>query len=168
MRFILMIFAAAFMFASASAEKTKIEIKSLEAGASSPSAAIDELSWLIGHWKGEGLGGKSEEFVSPPQGGQMMGMFRQATADGALMFYEFYLFAEEEGSLVLKIKHFNPDFSGWEEKDDYAAFPLVALGENAAYFDGLTFALDGEDVLRSAVSFDETSRADFRYERQTP
>ncbi|PQA89045.1 DUF6265 family protein [Hyphococcus luteus] len=168
MRFIIMIFAAVFMVASAGAEEAKIEIKSLSEDAASPHASIDELSWLIGHWKGEGLGGKSEEFISPPVDGQMMGMFRQATADGALMFYEFYLFAEHEGSLVLQIKHFNPDFTGWEEKDDYEEFPLVALEENAVYFDGLTFALEGEDVLRSAVSLDETSRADFRYERQTP
>ncbi len=172
MRVLFVMIAAAFMLtAGAGAEEAKVEIKSLVEGGASPQASVSDLSWMIGHWKGEGLGGHSEEVISAPADGQMMGMFRQTTAEGALMFYEFYLFVEEEGSLVLKIKHFNPDLTGWEDKGDYAAFPLVALGENAVYFDGLTFALEGDDVLHAAVSIGEeggTNRADFRYERQTP
>ena len=114
---------------------------------------------------GEGLGGVSEEVIAPPMAGQMMGMFRQTKADGSLMFYEFYQFTEEAGSLVLRIKHFNPDFTGWEEKDGYVEFPLVAVEAGAVYFSGLTFALDGENGLRAAVMIDGEGRAQFSYER---
>lgn len=151
--------------ASAAAQDATVEIRSLEEGASSPAASIEELAWLVGHWKGEGLGGVSEEIVAPPQGGQMMGMFRQTKADGSLMFYEFYLFAEVEGSLELRIKHFNPDFSGWEEKDDYVAFPLVAVEEQAVYFDGLTFKMTGPDEMRAEVMIDNQKPAIFIYKK---
>lgn len=157
--------AAGVMFwAAAVAEEPVIEVKSLGDGVSPP-AAIDELAWLVGHWEGTGLGGRSEEIVAPPQDGQMMGMFRQSKADGSLMFYEFYLLVEAENSLELRIKHFNPDFSGWEEKDDYVAFPLVAVEEQAVYFDGLTFKMTGPDEMRSAVMIDDRERAEFAYKR---
>lgn len=163
--FICLIAAALISAAPAFAEETTVDIKSLAAGASSPAASIDELAWLAGHWKGSGLGGQSEELVSPPLGGQMMGMFRQTKPDGALMFYEFYLFAEVEGSLELRIKHFNPDFSGWEEKEDYVAFPLVAIEDRAVYFDGLTFKMTGSDEMRSAVMIDNQEKAEFVYKK---
>ncbi|WP_425407811.1 DUF6265 family protein [Hyphococcus sp.] len=170
MRIFLTLIAAALMFGPlAQAAETNVdanvEIKTLGDGQSSPPAQIGDLSWLIGHWKGAGLGGKSEEIVSPPLDGQMMGMFRQTKPDGTLMFYEFYLFAEIDDTLVLKIKHFNPDLKGWEEKDDYVSFPLVAAEENAVYFDGLTFKMTGPDELRAAVIVDGQGRLEFAYRK---
>lgn len=159
---------AGFAFAAAmtgAAWGGEVEVRTLAKGARPPAAAIEDIAWLAGRWVGEGLGGVSEEVIAPPMAGQMMGMFRQTKADGSLMFYEFYQFAEEAGSLVLRIKHFNPDFTGWEEKDGYVEFPLVAAEHGAVYFDGLTFALDGENGLRAAVTIGEEGRADFRYER---
>ena len=42
-------------------------------------------------------------------------------------FYELMLLAEEEGSLVLKVKHFSADFTAWEDKEDYLSpFALSA------------------------------------------
>ena len=155
--------AVAFLTGSVCAQEP-IELRSPTAGAEPVRASIEALDWLVGHWKGEGLGGQSEEIIAPALDGQMVGMFRQIKPDGSLMFYEFYQFAEHEGSLILRIKHFNPDFTGWEDKEVSVEFPLVAIEQSAAYFDGLTFARDG-DVLHAAVVVEGRGRIDFRYER---
>ncbi len=142
-----------------------VEVRTLSDGAASPSAVIEDLAWLEGHWQGSGLGGISEEIISPASGGQMIGMFRQSTASGDLQFYEFYHFAEQDGSLILRIKHFNPDMTGWETKDERVEFPLVAVDEGAVYFDGLTFALVAPGELRAAVMIDGEGQADFAYSK---
>lgn len=116
----------------------------LSPGASGPSAALSDLSWLAGHWHGEGLGGKCDEVWLPASGGSMIGTFR-LVKDGQLVFSEFLTIVEDSGSLVMKVKHFDPDGTGWEDKDEFVAFPLVELGDEEAYFNGLTLRrLDGD------------------------
>lgn len=159
---------AVFTVSPAVGAEEAIEVRSLDADEQSPGATLADLDWLVGHWKGEGLGGVSEEIIAPAAGGQMMGMFRHSDATGKLKFYEFYLFAETGDSLTLRLKHFTPALHGWEEKDDYVEFPLVALGENAVYFDGLTFKRTGPDSLSSAVHIGGQGVAEFRFLRQTP
>lgn len=143
----------------------RVVVRSLDEGASSPPAQIEALSWMIGFWEGEGLDGDAVELIAPPAGGQMMGSFYHLKEDGAVNFYEFYTFAEVGDTLVLRIKHFTPALVGWEAKDDFVEFPLVAVEENAVYFDGLTFAMTGPDELRSAVNVSEQGVAYFRYRR---
>ena len=171
MRFQYLRWAAIFAILAASpgvgAEET-IEVRSLGEDEQSPSATLADLDWLIGHWKGEGLGGVSEEIIAPAADGQMMGMFRQSDAAGKLKFYEFYLFAETENSITLRLKHFTPALHGWEEKKDYVEFPLVSLGEDAVYFDGLTYKRAGANSLSSAVNIDGQGVIEFRFVRQLP
>jgi hypothetical protein len=112
----------------------------LAAGAKGAAATLADMTWLVGHWKGTGLGGVSEEIWADPVGGVMMGMYR-LVIDGKPSFYEFMHLAEDQGSLALKLKHFNPDLTGWEEKDRFVTFPLVKLGQKEAFFSGLTFKL---------------------------
>ena len=137
---------------TSSSAQTTLDIKNLMEGQTPPSADIEDIAWLAGTWEGTGLGGKSKEVIAPARGGQMMGMFSQTDPDGAIMFYEFYIFAEQDGSLVQKIKHFNPDLTSWEEKDDYELFPLVAIEGETAYFDGITWSKTGPDELTSTVN----------------
>ena len=113
----------------------------------SPPATIDVMAWLSGRWEGEGLGGFNEEIWSAPRDGVMMGMFRHLK-NNRTVFYEFLMFVEEKGTVVLKLKHFNPDFSGWEEKKDYVDFPLVKVEQRAVHFDGLSFVRESDDALR--------------------
>jgi hypothetical protein len=80
----------------------------------------------------------SEEIWADAVGGVMMGMYR-LVIDGKPSFYEFMHLAEDKGSLVLRLKHFNPDLTAWEEKDRFVTFPLVKRGQNEAFFSGLTF-----------------------------
>jgi hypothetical protein len=115
-----------------------------------PRAVIEDVAWIAGHWQGEVLGGLAEEIWAPPNGGAMMGMFRLVSED-QVKFYEILTIAEDNGGLVLKLKHFNRDLTGWEEKDEVVAFPLVQLGKGEAHFDGLTFR-GGGDALTVYVA----------------
>lgn len=118
----------------------------LKSGAKSPPATIAEMAWLAGHWAGSALGGVSEEIWSPPKAGSMMGMYR-LVRDGKPVFYELLTVVEENGTLILRLKHFNPDLTGWEEKGQTVDFPLVALGDGAVHFEGMSFHPQGNANL---------------------
>jgi hypothetical protein len=113
----------------------------------SPAATLHVMAWLAGAWEGEGLGGVSEEIWSEPRGAMMMGMYRSLKQDQPV-FYEFLMFVEEKGTVVLKLKHFNPDFAGWEEKAAFVSFRLAKVEARAVHFDGLSFIREADDSLR--------------------
>ena len=94
----------------------------------SPPATLADLSWLAGSWEGEGIdGAPALEAYASPAGGQMVGHFRQLNRDGSVMFYELITIVEEGGSLSYRLKHFNPDLTGWEEKDKVVALSLIHI-----------------------------------------
>ena len=133
-------------FTSAATAQTELpNIKRLKDGEPRPAAKASELDWLVGQWKGTGLGGECEESWLPAVGGALVGTFR-LSKQGEPSFYEFLAIVEEEGSLTFHVKHFNPDISGWEEKDESMKFRLVELGERVAYFDGLTLRRTGDSL----------------------
>jgi hypothetical protein len=115
----------------------------LSAGEKSPPATIEDMRWLTGHWKGEAFGGKTEELWAEPLLGSMSGMFRLANK-GKIVFYELMVVSEQEGSLVFRLKHFNADMTGWEEKAEVQSFPLVARKDGAVHFHGMSFHLQGD------------------------
>ena len=116
-----------------------------------PPAAIADVGWLVGAWHGTGLGGETDEVWLPPVGGAMPGLFR-LVEDGRPVFYEAWALREEAGSLVLDLKHFEPDMKGWEAQDARVRFPLVRLTPETAYFDGLTYHRATPDTLRVWVA----------------
>ena len=99
---------------------------------------LSDLKWIEGLWEGEAFGGKTQEFWSPPTGGSMMCAFK-LVLKGDVKFYEFVTITEEEGTLIMRLKHFHSDLKGWEEKDKSVDFKLVKLTKNKVYFDGFTF-----------------------------
>jgi hypothetical protein len=109
-------------------------------------ATLADFRWLIGEWDGTGLGGESQEMWSPPADGAMMGMFRQLNG-GKLVFYEFLTLVERDGSIVLRLKHFHPDLTGWEEKAQVLEFPLVSLTPTRATFNAMTFTHETADAF---------------------
>jgi hypothetical protein len=157
-----------FAFAATSAAADTANTKSLAPGAASPAATLADVAWITGHWRGTGLGGEAEEIWSAPKAGAMMCAFR-VIKDGKPWFYEITLIAEDKGSLVLRVKHFNADLTGWEEKAVVQNFPLVKVETNAVYFDGITYrrrADGGMDVYVSIHHRDGTvSEGQFRYAR---
>ena len=109
-------------------------------------APLEELDWLAGSWKGEGLGGLAEEQWSAASAGSLVGTFKLISG-GEPSFYEIFVISDEGDGVTLRLKHFNPDLTGWEEKDDYVTFSLVKLGDREAYFGGLTYRSPSPDKL---------------------
>lgn len=118
----------------------------LPAGSPRPAARVDDFRWLAGRWEGEGLGGTVEEVWSLPHGGAMVGYFRLAKG-GKPAFYEIMTLLEAEGSVEMRLKHVNPDMTGWEEKNAYVTFRLVKHDATGAYFNGLTFRRVNDDQI---------------------
>lgn len=132
------------------------ETRTAVPGVPSPAAALADLSWMVGTWEGEGLGGIVHEVYSPPADGQMPGHFR-SLKNGKAQFYELVMIAQVGATLEYRVKHFNPDMTGWEEKAQVVSFPLVAVEPDAWYFNGLTIRRTGPD---SATHFVRIGNAD--------
>ena len=105
---------------------------------SRPPATLEDVSWLVGSWTGEAFGGTFEQAWNPPSRGSMVGFFK-FMGDETVGFYELLLLVEEEGSLSLKVKHFNPDFSAWEEREEYVDFRFVRADDDVSHFSGISF-----------------------------
>jgi len=140
----------------------------LAEGEESPQAAIDDFSWLSGYWKGEGLGGVSEELWGRPHADRMYGTYA-LFKEGEAVFSEAMLMTEHAGTVELRIKHFSGDFVAWEEKEDYVTFSLVRLGDNEAYFSGLTFRRTDDALSIFLVLSQEGERTEHEFQlRRVP
>ncbi len=119
----------------------------------SPTASLDDIAWLTGHWEGASFGGVTEEIWSPPLGPSMMGSFKLVVND-EVQFYELMTLTEENGSLMLRILHFDKELNGWEEQGHPEEFPLVKITDQALYFDGLTFERTSKKKINIYVIVD--------------
>ncbi|MGB5161592.1 MAG: DUF6265 family protein [Thermoanaerobaculia bacterium] len=148
-------------------EKLTEHILQLGDGGESPPARVTDFAWLEGHWQAEALGGTVDEIWSSPAAGTMVGMFR-LVKDDEVSFYEIFTITEEGSTALLRLKHFNADLTGWEEKNDTVDFPLVALEEGQAFFDGVTYQRQGPDELRVYLAMhtkDKVQEVVFDYKR---
>jgi hypothetical protein len=149
-------------------EKMTEHTLKLGPGAKSPQATMSDVAWLAGHWVGPALGGEAEEIWSPPKTGSMMGMYR-LVRDGKVVFYELLTLVQEGGSLVLRLKHFNPDLTGWEDKQKTVDFRLVGLGAGIVQFEGMSFHREGDAKLTVYLAIERKDGAlheeAFRYVR---
>jgi hypothetical protein len=127
------------------AERLTSNTVKLAAGEKSPPATLADMAWLTGHWTGEAFGGTNEELWTAPAGKDMSGMYRLLKG-GKTIFYELMLVTEVNGSLEFRLKHFNADLTGWEEKTEVIAFPLVAKRDGAMLFQGMSFHPDGDKL----------------------
>ena len=72
--------------------------------------------------------------------------------DDGVSMYEILFLNEEEGTLSLKVKHFNADFTAWEEKDEWVTFEAQSIGPGTRIdMNGLTLALE-EGTLTATVT----------------
>jgi len=143
-------------------------ILTLKQGENPAKAGIESIGWISGHWREGSKSDINEEVWSPPMAKTMMGMFRSVVA-GRVKFYELMTIGEVKGSLLLRIKHFNPELIGWEERENSVEFPLVKISDSEAYFDGLTFRLTDPDsltvIVRIGLKQLKDSELAFNYQR---
>lgn len=128
------------------------ETRAGAAGFVSPPATVADAAWLVGQWSGSGIGGaEAHESWLPPSGDTLVGTFVQETPEGGILFTEHMYLMEHEGSLVVRLKHFNADLTGWEEKDGMVTFRLLSAEPCALYFHALTYRCDGDGRMVVAV-----------------
>lgn len=120
------------------AEPQTEHIYRLADGEPHPDASLDDASWLIGSWTGTAFGKRFEEVWNPPSAGSMVGMFKLFGDDGVSM-YELMMITVEDGTLSLKIRHFNPDFTAWEDKTEDVTLRLVKKDDDALHFGMVSF-----------------------------
>gem|GEM_PF-1477033 len=141
----------------------------LDSESESPPASIESVAWLAGAWEGRGSFGAAREVWMAPSDGTMAGAFKAEMGDS--YFYEFVEISESGGSLVLKVKHFDPALKGWEERDEFVSFPLVRTGDREVFFSGLTYRLTSDDQLRAFVAIsgeDGVEEIEFTFRRVDP
>ena len=112
-----------------------------------PGAQVAQVAWMQGYWEGQGMGGTIEDVWGPPRAGVMLGTFRLTRADGKPGFYELFAIEEWEGTLRFVVKHFNPDWVGWEEKDKAVMLTLTRIGADEAAFGAVVFRRAAPDLL---------------------
>lgn len=139
-----------------------------------PAAELSQIAWLAGQWSGTGVNGNpAHEAWLPPSGDTMVGVFVQENGEGGLMFTEHMYLREVDGTITLSLKHFNPDLTGWEERDDMLTWRLLSLEHCAAYFSGLTFRCANNEntddglivAVRMRADGDEISELLFEFAR---
>jgi len=124
--------------------------------------AIQSCLPLVGRWKGLYAGQPVEEIWFEPLAGQMMGCFRWVR-EGKVWMYEFTQLAEEEGGIVLRIKHFHAaTFIGWEEKDQAKTFDLVEASGDQAIFR----QRHESEIVWMIYDWSETGRLKVWFERE--
>ncbi len=144
-----------------------VEVQHVSAPPSS--ARIEDLDFLVGRWVGEAFGGTAEEAWTPILGGQMLGTFR-LVQDGAPVFSEHMLLAVLDGRPALRLKHFDPQLVGWEEKDGFVEFDLLdAVPGRSAHLDGLTFIRSGDalDIYLALETPDGSRVEHLQFQRST-
>ena len=169
MRTLLVIAAVSTVLCTAAAAQTPGSSPNtlrLTEGAPRPPAKVAEFAWLEGRWSGEGLGGQVEEAWSSPNAGSMVGYFR-LIKDGKPVFYEILTLLEVDGSVEMRLKHVNPDMTGWEEKNAFVTFKLVKQDDSAAYFSGLTFKRVGPDRIDAYLALRNRTDNTIREEKFT-
>ncbi len=136
----------------------------------SETVKLANLNWLTGAWEGEGIDGAlATEVYSAPAGNQMVGHFRQLAPDGSVMFYELITIVQVGETIEYRLKHFDPDLSGWEEKAEVRRFPLLATLRDKWIFDGLIIHRETNDRMQISVRVKNesgsTENLDFNYRR---
>jgi hypothetical protein len=129
---------------------------------------ITDFKWLAGNWVGDGFGGQSQEAWTEPSANGMVGVYKHYR-DGKSTFYEFINLSETDGKISLKLKHFNPDMMGWEEKADFVEFPFVSATASKIEFKGLSYELIAEDKMEVKLRLNRNGKINietFNFERQ--
>ena len=172
---LLLVATSAGLTSPASAEEAAAAKPAAQKASERPAATIADMGWLEGSWSGTGIGGHpAGETFSFAGEGQMVGHFWQLAEDGTTQFYEIITVVPDGDSLTMRLKHFNADLTGWEEKGGEHAleFPLKERSATRWVFGPVTFSMPEEDRLDVSVSMKPSggspSSLEFSYTRDIP
>jgi hypothetical protein len=140
-----------------------------------PPPTVADLAWLEGRWVGQLGDSTIEEHWSGVDGGTIIGMFRvvstKKTTPNRIGLYEFWAVEPGDAGPELRMRHFSPGLTAWEEKDAPLVFRVVAHGERTVAFEveeekgpvRLTYTLTEDDLLVAELLEEgETQRFEYR------
>ena len=111
-------------------------------------AKVAEAEFLAGRWQGA-MGKNKDSFVeetwSAPHGRNVIGMFRWNKPDGTSTVQELLTITEENGTLILRLRHQSAAGVAWEEKDKPQVYALAEKTPTLLRFDAMR---DAGDVSR--------------------
>ncbi len=95
---------------------------------------VEDLAWMTGTWKGAmGQGGSLEESWAVPTNGSMAALVRGFSPDGTTNMIELISIEEEDDSLVLRLKQWNP---GMEPRyEGFQVMKLIESGDRMVRFE---------------------------------
>lgn len=114
----------------------------------------DFCHWMTGIWQGDGFGGTSEEVWSPLYKGEMVGTYRHFNQKHQLTFYEFFRLSKKG----LHLKHFSPDFKGWESKEKFVTFVFEKATANSLAFRGIKYLKKDKNTLVVIVKMQQKGK----------
>ncbi len=96
---------------------------------------VAELAWMTGTWQGALGPGSLEENWAVPQHGSMAALVRGFSPDGAVNMIELISIEEEDDTLVLRLKQWNP---GMEPRyDGFEVMKLVESKDRMVQFEAM-------------------------------
>jgi hypothetical protein len=125
-----------------------------------PAAAattLDDLSWMVGHWKGAAMGGNLEERWVPAAGGTLTALVRSSSATDTMMIEVIVITSGADG-LELRLRQFEKDLT--PRTPDPVRFKLESAGERTVTFANLdesaplaklTYSRPSEDAFQVKV-----------------
>lgn len=135
---------------------------------------LDDFAWLAGRWVDDSGGNLSEEIWNAPSGDAMQGMWRYVV-DGKARIYEILTISNEDGGLVMRVRHFDPKLVAREEKAAPVVLKLVSSADRTAAFEGpepngstlirLTYASPSEGALNVTLEKDGKKAGGFSFRR---
>jgi hypothetical protein len=102
------------------------------APAANRSSPLDDLSWMVGHWEGEGIGGYVEEHWTRALGGCMMGMFRLIIG-GETYVLVLQILAPGPDGIEYRFHHFTPQLKA--TLDETQVYHATSIEPNEVIFE---------------------------------
>ena len=118
-----------------------------------PSAKVSDLAWMTGHYKGDTGAGSIEENWAEPEGGSIASLVR-STAGGTTNMIELIVIEEDEDSLTLRLKQWDP---GMEPRTEgFQVMELIEIGDKKVVFkvglQQLGYSLNGDQFTISVTT----------------
>ena len=139
-------------------------------------ATLADVAFIAGHWKGDVGGSLSEEVWTSPAGDSMVGMWRLVT-DGQVRVFEFLTIVQDTDGPTFRLRHFDRQGVGREEKDKPIALKLVSWKPGEAAFEGrdatgtgtmrLTYRRTGDATLAVTLEKPNTPPQEFTFRLAT-
>ncbi len=98
---------------------------------SAGAAALGDLAFMAGYWRGEDGAVVYEDIWMPPRAGTMVGAWR-ITRDGALSNTEHFLIWEADGEIFIRVSFSSAPYGPLDQSS--AVLGPAVVGENAVTF----------------------------------